>query len=81
MTNFFHGCVFALVNGKPWVSCPSDYRSIKIPDLAATLGAEHRLIDEETPEALVDELLETPVNAAVSERIDAAARAIGRLSR
>src|SRR5438128_9147989 len=40
VTNFFHGCVFALLHGKPWVSYPSDYRSIKIPDLAATLGAE-----------------------------------------
>ena len=71
ITNFFHGCVFALLNGKPWVSCPSDYRSIKIPDLAATLGAEYRVIDERTPSATMSELLRTPVQPAVSERIEA----------
>jgi len=70
VTNFFHGCVFALLNRKPWVSCPSDYRAIKIPDLAATLGAQHRLIDEDTPEALVDDLLEMPVRADVTDRIE-----------
>jgi polysaccharide pyruvyl transferase len=71
ITNFFHGCVFALLHGKPWVSSPSDYRSIKIPDLAATLGAERRLIDEQTPDDALDELLETPRQAAVAARIEA----------
>jgi hypothetical protein len=70
VTNFFHGCVFALLNRKPWVSSPSDYRAIKIPDLAATIGAQHRLIGEETPDAVVHELLEMPVNADVSGRIE-----------
>jgi hypothetical protein len=61
ITNFFHGCVFALLNGKPWASAPSEYRSIKIPDLAASVGADHRLVDEETPDADLFELLQTPV--------------------
>ena len=47
ITNFFHGCVFALLNGKPWATAPSDYRSIKIPDLAAHARREHRLVDEQ----------------------------------
>ena len=29
VTNFFHGCIFALLNGKPWAAAPSTYRSIK----------------------------------------------------
>ena len=70
VTNFFHGCVFALLNGKPWTSAPSDYRSIKIPDLANILGAQHRLIDEETRERDFAELMETPVRPEVVGRID-----------
>jgi hypothetical protein len=69
VTNFFHGCVFALLHGKPWASAPSDYRSIKIPDLAAALGAEHRLVDEHTSDELLDELLTTPILPTVAERI------------
>ena len=69
ITNFFHGCVFALVNGKPWASAPSDYRSIKIPDLAALVGEQHRLVDEQTCEAALAELLETPVQPEVRARI------------
>ena len=72
ITNFFHGCVFALLNGKPWASVPSEYRSIKIPDLAATLGAEHRLIGEQTADAELDDLLATSVVPAVAARIEQA---------
>ena len=70
VTNFFHGCVFALLNGKPWVSAPSAYRSIKIPDLVSVLGAEQRLIDEQTPESDVADLLESPLQPGVSSRIE-----------
>lgn len=69
ITNFFHGCVFALLNGKPWASAPSEYRSIKIPDLAATLGAEHRLIDEQTPDRRIADLLDTPMIAEVAAKM------------
>jgi len=69
ITNFFHGCVFALLNGKPWASAPSEYRSIKIPDLAGTLGAEHRLVAEETPESEFAELLDTPVLPEVAANV------------
>ena len=72
ITNFFHGCVFALLNGKPWASAPSDYRSIKIPDLAAALGAQHRLVDEHTPDAELADLLGTPVIADVTDNIEQA---------
>jgi hypothetical protein len=69
ITNFFHGCVFALVYGKPWAAHPSDYRSIKIPDLAALLGAQERLVDERTSDASLQELLDTPLEAATVSRI------------
>jgi hypothetical protein len=70
ITNFFHGCVFALRHGKPWATVPSDYRSTKVRDLTAALGAEHHLIDESvTPDAF-RELLETPLSTEVTERIE-----------
>ncbi|HZU50480.1 MAG TPA: polysaccharide pyruvyl transferase family protein [Sphingomicrobium sp.] len=69
ITNFFHGCVFSLLNGKPWVAAPSDYRSIKIPDLASTLGADHRLVDGDTDDRRFAELMTTPVQPWVEERI------------
>ena len=70
ITNFFHGCVFALLNGKPWVSAPSVYRSIKIPDLAALLGTEHRIVGEDSPGSEINELLDLPVEARVTDRIE-----------
>jgi hypothetical protein len=69
ITNFFHGCVFALLNGKPWASAPSEYRSIKIPDLAATLGAQHRIVDENTSRREFEDLVETPVLPEVAAAI------------
>jgi polysaccharide pyruvyl transferase WcaK-like protein len=72
ITNFFHGCVFALLNGKPWAAAPSDYRSIKIPDLAATLGAQHRLVQDETSEDDLARLLDTPVGDEVRSSIERA---------
>lgn len=70
ITNFFHGCVFALLNGKPWVSAPSAYRSIKTPDLCALLGTEHRIAGEASPASDVSELLDLPVEARVTDRIE-----------
>ena len=72
ITNFFHGCVFAILNGKPWASAPSEYRSIKIPDLAAMIGAGHRLVDEQTPRSRLHELLETPMRSRVAANIEEA---------
>ncbi|WP_083258256.1 polysaccharide pyruvyl transferase family protein [Rhizobium sp. YK2] len=46
VTNFFHGCVFALVNEKPLACVLSDYRSNKLRDLTAMVGIEERVISE-----------------------------------
>jgi hypothetical protein len=70
ITNFFHGCVFALLNGKPWATVPSDDRSIKIPDLAAMLGTEHRLVEEQVGGVEFADLLETPIQASVAARVE-----------
>ena len=69
ITNFFHGCIFSLLNGKPWTSVPSDYRSIKIPDLAATLGTKHRILSAEADARMFEELMETPIEPFVEARI------------
>lgn len=70
ITNFFHGCIFALLNGKPWVTSPSTYRSIKIPDLVGVLGVQRRLIDRRTSIRSLEELLETPCDAEAVPRIE-----------
>ena len=70
VTNFFHGCVFALLNGKPWISSPNAYRSIKIPDLVSALGAQSRLVDEGTPQDFLEDQLDTRTRAEVAERIE-----------
>jgi polysaccharide pyruvyl transferase WcaK-like protein len=69
ITNFFHGCIFALLQGKPWATVPSDYRAIKIPDLATMIGAQDRLVDERTGENQFARLLEAPSPPAVEQRI------------
>ncbi|MFC7544698.1 polysaccharide pyruvyl transferase family protein [Siccirubricoccus deserti] len=48
-TNFFHGCVFALLNAKPFVCAPSEYRSNKVAALVATVGAHDHLVTQEAP--------------------------------
>jgi hypothetical protein len=69
ITNFFHGCVFSLLNGKPWVCAPSDYRAIKIPDLAATVGAENRLVDGDTDDSRFADLMSMPLQPHVETRM------------
>jgi hypothetical protein len=59
-----------MLNGKPWLTSPSEYRSIKIPDLLGVVGARHRLVDEQTPQADVEELLATPILPHVMQKLD-----------
>jgi hypothetical protein len=48
---------------------PERLSTIKIPDLAATLGTEHRVIDEHIDEVTLSELLRQPVEPKVQFRI------------
>lgn len=68
-TTYFHGCCFALVNGKPLVCAPSDYRWTKVRDLTALLGAERHLTFQDRDPADVGALLDEPVSDAVQVRI------------
>ena len=68
-TTYFHGCCFALVNGKPLACAPSDYRWTKVRDLTALLGAERHLTFEDRDPADVGALLAEPVSEAVQARI------------
>ncbi|MDQ0607421.1 hypothetical protein QFZ83_001592 [Variovorax sp. W1I1] len=70
-TNFFHGCVFALRHGKPFVCEQSPYRAIKIDDLLVTLGARRHLVDAATAPGNWEVGLSVPVAAAVHARIAA----------
>lgn len=69
ITNFFHGCVFSLVNEKPFVCVLSDYRANKVRDLAATVGAGHHIIDEAAPAAQLRASLDEPLDATMPHRI------------
>ncbi len=69
VTNFFHGCVFALANGKPFVAAPSDYRANKIRDLTAKLDCRHRIVDATVTDGALANLLAASVEPAVEARI------------
>ena len=68
-TNFFHGCVFSLLNTKPFVCELSDYRTNKVRDLMATIRGEKHLISENTPQVSYDTLLSQPLDSAILRRI------------
>lgn len=70
VTNFFHGCVFALADRRPFVCVGTAYRADKIRDLLASVGAEYRLIDETTPAETINHLLSTPPDASVRDRVE-----------
>ena len=69
LTNFFHGCVFALLNGKPFVCTVTPYRQNKVRDLTQLLGAErHLLLAEPDPQTFA-RVLDDPLASAITERI------------
>lgn len=68
-TNFFHGCIFALVNGRPFVCEPSSYRSNKVRDLAEAIGAEDRVVSDETLSDAFSALLDQPPGWNIAQRI------------
>jgi hypothetical protein len=70
-TNFFHGCVFALRYGRPFVAAPSSYRHNKLRDLTAMAGAGRHLVSEETETDVYAELLTAPHDRAIGDRIGA----------
>ena len=69
-TNFFHGCVFALRNSKPFVCETSPYRSNKLQGLMAKIGGEKHLVTEDTPAAVFDARLSEPLDPEILQKID-----------
>lgn len=74
VTNFFHGCVFAVLNQKPFACAGSPYRMNKVHGLMRALEAEQHLLPEDGD----DDRLSTVLDASLSDRIPAA---IARLRR
>jgi hypothetical protein len=70
VTNFFHGCVFSILNGKPFVTAPSDYRSNKVRDLMSLLGTRPHQVTEHTPDTAYEQLLGSPLSSAVAGTLD-----------
>jgi hypothetical protein len=70
-TNFFHGCVFALLNNKPFAAALSDYRSNKVRDLLATVGAERHLASADTPAEHYTAMLGEALELGIAPRIGA----------
>jgi hypothetical protein len=68
-TNFFHGCVFALLNAKPFACVSSDYRANKIAGLARILGAERHVMHEGSTSSHFASVLGKPAETAIFARI------------
>jgi hypothetical protein len=68
-TNFFHGCVFALLNAKPFACASSHYRANKIVDLTRVLGAKRHLLQEGSTASQIASVLGEPLDAAIFARI------------
>lgn len=71
VTNFFHGCVFALINTKPFVCETSSYRSLKVQGLMDTIEAQSYMVQEQTPFATYNERLTQPLSKDIVRNIEA----------
>ncbi|QNF31845.1 polysaccharide pyruvyl transferase family protein [Adhaeribacter swui] len=69
-TNFFHGCVFALRNARPFVCETTPYRRYKLQGLMAKIGGEKHLILEGTPSEVIEARLSEPLNPEITARIN-----------
>lgn len=69
ITNFFHGCVFALAMNKPFVACVTPYRLNKVRDLTAKLGAGRHLLRDAPAYRDFAAILAEPPSEAVHRRI------------
>lgn len=68
-TNFFHGCVFALINMKPFACEPSWYRRNKVNGLMKKIDGEHHIINPESKEGITGHLLSEPLSNNILNNI------------
>lgn len=69
VTNFFHGCVFALRNQKAFACETTQYRSIKVQGLMQKVGGEQHLITNDTGYEQVNHCLNTPLRPEIAQNI------------
>ncbi|MEO6546842.1 MAG: polysaccharide pyruvyl transferase family protein [Ferruginibacter sp.] len=69
VTNFFHGCVFALRNTIPFVCETTLYRGNKLNGLLAKTGSKKHLADETTPVDQYYQCLNEPLANDILENI------------
>lgn len=69
ITNFYHGCIFAILNDKPFICETSPYRSNKILDLMNKINGEKHIITESTPTNTVNSLLTNPPDDEIKRKI------------
>ncbi len=69
VTNFFHGCVFALRSARPFACELTPYRSVKVDNLMAAVGGEAHLIHGETSDADFQARLNEAVHPGILQRI------------
>jgi hypothetical protein len=69
VTNFFHGCVFALLNEKPFACAITPYRMNKVRDLTRALGAEAHLLREDDGPELFAAVLDPPLSSRITDEI------------
>lgn len=74
-TNFFHGCVFSLINSKPFACESTAYRNIKVQDLMKTIGGEKHLISSEDLTNSVETILSEPLKPQIQQKIEFLRRA------
>jgi hypothetical protein len=65
VTNFFHGCVFALRYLRPFVCEAGEYRRNKLRGLMAEVESTERLVDERTPGEHFFDRLDSPLDDRV----------------
>jgi hypothetical protein len=71
ITNYFHGCVFALLNARPFICSHTEYRQRKIAGLLFAVDAENHLIGDMTDRTTINALLDAPPAEHVGARISA----------
>lgn len=69
-TNFFHGCVFALINAKPFACVSSAYRANKVTGLMRLVGGQSHLVARQPRVLQLQRLLGTAPDRAIQQRID-----------
>jgi hypothetical protein len=69
VTNFFHGCVFALLHDRPFACESSSYRHHKLQSLLAHLGGERHLVGDNDPDRRWAEVLDTPLEPELADAL------------